>query len=165
MRTRILTVVLVAMAAGCGGDPPPARPSPAPPARTAADLTDAEWAGLIDDLDCAPVNKGVELGDRQVAELRGPGTKDVVVSVDCVHDTSPWPYQVAVYDGSSPADAPVRLGVLLDDDERLLVRKMTITAGRIAIDTIGWAERDSSCCPSVPATRSFTWSGSAFVRA
>jgi hypothetical protein len=164
MTMRKLAVILVVMVGGCGGQSRPAAPSP-PPARTAADLSDAEWTGLIDDLDCAPVNKGVELGDRQVAELREPGTRDVVVSVDCVHETSPWPYQVAVYDGSSPADAPVRLAVLLDDDERLLVRSMTVTGGRITITTVGWAERDPSCCPTRTATRSFTWSGSAFTRA
>jgi hypothetical protein len=153
---------LVMAVAACAD--PAAAPVPSPsPTRTAADLGKDEWVDVIDDLNCDPINQGVEVGDRILAELRGTGVQDVIVSVDCVHFNAGWPDQVAVYDGSSSAAAPVRLGVLLDDDEHLLVRKITVAGARVTISTAGWRDSDSFCCPSILAGRTLVWNGTGFT--
>lgn len=127
-----------------------------------ADLTVQDWANIITDLNCMPVNRGVEILGTRFADVRGIGVKDAFVWVDCYHETSSWPQQLEVFDGSSDPANPRRMAVLVSADEPMLIRSLSFARKAVTVDAAGYATNDPTCCPSVPLHRVFVWTGERF---
>lgn len=179
MHTRIMIVrrcglpfrlgPVAALAAGlalaaCGSGAPTSTPPP-PPAvgpQSLTDLTDDDWADVIDDVDCSVNNMGVEVLGVRFADVRGGGVRDAFVWVDCVHNASTWPHQLEVFDGSSPPASPRRIAVLQSTQDNLLIRSVTFSGHTVQVDSAGYAETDPMCCPSRTVQRTFTWTGERF---
>jgi len=144
---------------------PTPTPTPGPTASTRAttNLDDVDWPSVIDDLDCSPINEGVEVVDTASSDVTGDGVEDAFVWVDCVHPTSGWPQQLEAFDGSSDPANPTRIGVLVPAAENLRSRELSFSGSSVTVRAAGFAERDPNCCPSLEITQSFTWDGSDFV--
>jgi hypothetical protein len=97
--------------------------------QTTRSFRNVVWPSVIDDLDCEPMNRGVELGGVTYGNARGNGVTDAVVWVDCFHDASTWPYQVEVFDGASDPARPGRLAVLISTQEQLIVKSVEVIPG------------------------------------
>jgi len=142
---------------------PTTTPASAPISTPSTGLDDVDWPSVIDDLDCSPINAGVEVISTESMDVTGDGLEEAFVWVDCVHPTSGWPHQLEVFDGSSnPAD-PTKLGVLIPAAENLRSRELSFTASSVTVRAAAFAENDPNCCPSLEITQSFTWQQSSFV--
>lgn len=128
-------------------------------------LSRQDWARLLaKDLDCAPINRGVEIVGIRLADVRGVGVKDAFVWADCYHETSPWPHQLEVFDGASDPAAPRRIAVLIRANEHALIRSVSFAGRHVVVDGTSYAPNDPNCCPSLRLHRVFVWTGDHFRR-
>jgi len=123
-----------------------------------------DWTTVITDLNCSPMNRGVEIDGVLYGDVRGSGTDDALVWADCVHYTSPWPYQLEVFDGRSNAANPTRLAVLVSPTDQMIIKSVAVGDRSIAVNGLRWDSRDPSCCPSLRIGYIFTWQDGRFVR-
>jgi hypothetical protein len=126
-------------------------------------LGHVEWPRVIDDLDCSPINAGVEVVSTSAADVTGDEVEDAFVWVVCVHPTSGWPHQLEVFDGSSDPARPTQIGVLVPAADNLRGGALSFSAGTVTVRANGFAELDPNCCPSLEIVQSFTWDGNGFV--
>jgi len=179
-RTLLLVLVVGGIVGACGGSDDDAAGTAAPattvtPATTTptsgpttstpstTGLDEVDWPSVIDDLDCSPINGGVEVVSAASMDVTGDGMKDAFVWVVCVHPTSGWPHQLEVFDGSSDPADPKRIGVLIPAAENLRGGELSFSGSTVTIRASGFAERDPNCCPSLGIMQSFSWHGSGFV--
>lgn len=144
-------------------------------------LGKVDWTKAVTetDLGCnAPTgpNHGVEVDEKQFADVTGDGKKEAFVAVACVASTSSWPDRLEVFDGASDPAHPRRIATLLDykdgTDERGLrigsnfgiPQSITISGRTITVVSHGYASTDPNCCFSLQITDTFTWNGSGFTR-
>ncbi|MGW0732261.1 hypothetical protein [Streptomyces sp. NPDC002851] len=189
----VLSLLASPLLAGCGGSeesddpkggisaaPSPAADAPdeetspderAPPEPAGTPLADTDWESVIDTIDCTDAgNEGVAIMDTEFADLRGTGVPDAFVSFECVHQSSSWPQQVEVYDGSSSPEAPRRIGVLLSAEEKAhgpgpRVGGISFSGDSVTLKLAAYTADDPFCCPSLRLERTFAWNGERFVRA
>jgi len=121
-------------------------------------------------------NLGVEVDEKQFADVTGDGKKEAFVAVACVASTSSWPDRLEVFDGASDPTHPRRIATLLDyqdgTDERGLrmgsnfgiPQSITVTGRTVTVVSLGYAPTDPNCCFSLQITDTFTWNGSGFTR-
>lgn len=128
-------------------------------------IENADWTSIITDLDCRPVNQGVEVNGARFADVRGQGVKDAFVWVACQHSTSAWPMQLEVFDGSSDPVNPRRIAVLINADEDLIISELSFSGDSVTAHGAGYAPNDARCCPSIPLRRVFVWTGDRFQQA
>ncbi|WP_030264848.1 hypothetical protein [Streptomyces violens] len=125
---------------------------------------------MIDDIDCTDAgNEGVEILRTWFADVRGTGVPDAFVSFTCRHQASTYPQQVEVYDGSSPPEAPRRIGVLLSAEEKAngpgpRVADISFSGDSVTLSLAAYTADDAFCCPSLRLKRTFTWNGESFER-
>jgi hypothetical protein len=152
----LMLAVAVALPPACSGPPP--RP-------TLVDSPAINWENIISDLDCSQVNRGIEVLGVQFSDIRIRGVRDAFVWVDCYHDTSPWPHQLEVFDGSSEPASPQRMAVLINAQEGELVRGVSFSDTAVLVDIARYSESDGLCCPSMKERRTFTWDGARYTEA
>ncbi|MFS8199303.1 hypothetical protein ACLVWQ_11520 [Streptomyces sp. CWNU-52B] len=111
-------------------------------------------------IDCSVPGMGVELPIPAVqADVTRDGTKDVIVSLECVTgDASSFSHVVAL-DGASSSDRPEIIELLIElpkgkDYRRLIatglkVRKVSVDENSITIVSDKWRNMDSKACPSL----------------
>jgi O-glycosyl hydrolase len=121
-------------------------------------------------------NLGVEVDEKQFADVTGDGKKEAFVAVACVASTSSWPDRLEVFDGASDPAHPRRIATLLDyqdgtDELGLrmgsnfgIPQSITVTGRTVTVVSHGYAPTDGLCCPSWQITDTFTWNGSGFTR-
>jgi O-glycosyl hydrolase len=119
---------------------------------------------------------GVQVDEKQFADVTGDGKKEAFVAVACVASTSSWPDRLEVFDGASDPAHPRLMATLLDykdgTDERGLrigstvgiPHSITISGQTATVVSLGYAPTDPNCCPSRQITDTFTWNGSGFTR-
>ncbi len=175
-RARLLPLPVVLLAslvlAGCqsSGSRDPVDPTVGPTTAKPSleTLGKQDWANVITDLDCAPVNRGVEVLGIRFADVRGVGVKDAFVWVDCYHETSAWPHQLEVFDGGSDPAAPRRIAVLVpavrEQDKAVLIESLSFSDRAVTVDGASYADGDPTCCPSRRVHRVFAWTGDQFRR-
>jgi hypothetical protein len=131
-------------------------------------LKKEDWANIITDLDCLPVNRGIEVLGIRYADVRGVGVKDAFVWVVCQHETSAWPHQLEVFDGASDPAAPRRIAVLIPAartfDKAVLINSLSFAGRTVTVDGASYADNDATCCPSKRVHRVFAWTGNQFHR-
>jgi hypothetical protein len=148
-------LVVSALLGGCGSPPGP------PPVVSRLESTD--WANTITDLDCSTLNRGIEVLGVEFWDIRARGVRDAFVWVDCFHDTSPWPHQLEVFDGSSDPANPRQMAVLISAEEGVLIRAVSFVESAVAVDISRYSSSDGLCCPSINERRTFRWDGSGFA--
>src|SRR2546427_2883192 len=153
--------------------------TPTSPAK--ADLTTVNWTKVVTetDLGCnGPTGPhlGVQVDEKQFADVTGDGKKEAFVAVACVASTSSWPDRLEVFDGASDPAHPRLIATLLDykdgTDERGLriggnvgiPQSITISGRTVTVVSDGYAATDPDCCFSLQITDTFTWNGSGFTR-
>ena len=151
---------------GEGPVDPTAGPTTAKPSLET--LSKQDWANVITDLDCAPVNRGVEVLGIRFADVRGVGVKDAFIWVDCYHETSAWPHQLEVFDGASDPAAPRRIAVLVpavrEQDKAVLIESLSVSDRAVTVNGASYGPNDPTCCPSRRVHRVFAWTGDQFRR-
>jgi hypothetical protein len=129
-------------------------------------IENADWANIITDLDCSPINQGVEVDGARFADVRGQGVKDAFVWVDCQHPTSGWPMQLEVFDGSSDPVSPRRIAVLINANEEVsIIDSISFSGDSVTVHGASLAPNDHLCCPSIRLRWVFVWNGARFQRA
>ncbi|BCJ39503.1 hypothetical protein GCM10010168_62490 [Actinoplanes ianthinogenes] len=101
------------------------------------------------------------------ADVNGDGTFDALVAHACSPITSYWPTVVDVFDGTSPAAKPKRLGALLQDvgpDDLPYLDTMKVKNGVVTIQAYGVDKHTDQSCPSVYYTYEYKYSGAKFSR-
>jgi len=151
------------------------------PTATENPLGKVDWTKVVTqtDLGCnGPTgpNLGVQVDEKQFADVTRDGKEEVFVAVSCVASTSSWPDRLEVFDGASDPAHPRRIATLLDyhdgTDERGLrmgrnfgiPQSITISGQTVVVVSLGYASSDPDCCPSQKVTDTFTWNGSGFTR-
>ncbi len=151
------------------------------PTATENPLEKVDWTKVVTetDLGCnGPTgpNLGVEVDEKQFADVTGDGKKEAFVAVACVASTSSWPDRLEVFDGASDPAHPRLIATLLDykdgtDERGLRIGKnfgipqsITISGRTATVVSHGYAAADSNCCFSLQITDTFTWNGSGFTR-
>jgi hypothetical protein len=146
-----------------------------------SDLTRVDWTKVVTetDLGCNGPTRphlGVQVDEKQFADVTGDGKKEAFVAVACVASTSSWPDRLVVFDGASDPAHPRLIATLLDyqdgTDERGLrigsnvgiPQSITISGQTVTVVSLGYAPTDPDCCPSRQITDTFTWNGSGFTR-
>lgn len=144
-------------------------------------LGKVDWTKVITetDLGCnGPTGPhlGVQVDEKQFADVTGDGKKEAFVAVACVASTSSWPDRLEVFDGASDPAHPRLIATLLDykdgTDERGLrigsnfgiPQSITISGRTVTVVSLGYAPTDPDCCFSLQITDTFTWNGSGFTR-
>ena len=142
--------------------------SPTTTRSTLEGLKKEDWANIITDLDCLPVNRGIEVLGIRHADVRGVGVNDAFVWVTCYHETSAWPHQLEVFDGASDPAAPRRIALLIPAartfDKAVLIRSLSFAGHTVTVDGASYADNDATCCPSRRVHRVFSWTGDQFRR-
>jgi Alpha/beta hydrolase of unknown function (DUF915) len=144
-------------------------------------LGKVDWTKVVTetDLGCnGPTGPhlGVQIDEKQFADVTGDGTKEAFVAVACVASTSSWPDRLEVFDGASDTAHPRLIATILDykdgTDERGLrigsnfgiPQSITISGRTVTVVSHGYAATDPDCCFSLKITDTFTWNGSGFTR-
>jgi O-glycosyl hydrolase len=144
-------------------------------------LGKVDWTKVVTetDLGCnGPTGPhlGVQVDEKQFADVTGDGKKEAFVAVACVASTSSWPDRIEVFDGASDPAHPRLIATLLDykdgTDERGLrigsnfgiPQSITISGRAVTVVSHGYAASDGNCCFSLQITDTFTWNGSGFTR-
>ena len=144
-------------------------------------LGKVDWTKVITetDLGCnGPTGPhlGVQVDEKQFADVTGDGTKEAFVTVTCVASTSSWPDRLEVFDGASDPAHPQLIATLLDykdgTDERGLrigslfgiPQSITISGRTVTVVSLGYTPTDPNASPSQQITDTFTWNGSGFTR-
>jgi len=119
---------------------------------------------------------GVEVDEKQFADVTGDGKKEAFVAVACVASTSSWPDRLEVFDGASDPAHPRRIATLLDyqdgtDEHGIRIgrnfgipQSITISGRTVTVVSLGYVPTDANCCFSRQITDTFTWNGSGFTR-
>ena len=145
-------------------------------------LGKVDWTKVVTetDLGCnGPTGPhlGVQVDEKQFADVTGDGKKEAFVAVACVASTSSWPDRLEVFDGASDPAHPRLIATLLDykdgTDERGLriggnvgiPQSITISGRTVTVVSDGYAATDSNASLSLQITDTFTWNGSGFTRA
>jgi hypothetical protein len=144
--------VAILLVAGCGS------------AQVHDDLAVTNWQNTIADLNCEGMNRGIEVLGVKFSDMRARSVRDAYVWVDCYHDTSPWPHQLEVYDGSSSPSNPRQLAVLISANEHVLIRSVALAPSSLVVDIARYADQDAACCPTITERRIFKWDGARLVR-
>lgn len=156
-------------------------PGPRETPTTENPLGKVDWTKVVTetDLGCnGPTgpNLGVEVDEKQFADVDGDGMEEAFVAVACVASTSSWPDRLEVFDGASDPSHPRHIATLLDyqdgTDERGLrmgsnfgiPQSITISGQTVSVVSLGYAPTDPDCCPRWQVTDTFTWNGSGFTR-
>jgi hypothetical protein len=127
-----------------------------------------EWGDEL--VDCSVPGLGVELPLAPVrSDVTGDGTRDLVVSLECVTGNASSFSHVVVLDGASPAARPEVVGTLLRMPETkdyrqavrtgAKIRKVAVKGPRITIVADRWRYMDAKACPSLKHVQIFDVEG------
>ncbi|MFJ3442435.1 hypothetical protein ACIPM2_14835 [Streptomyces sp. NPDC086081] len=154
-----VAAALVALCSGCTQED------------TASGMTEAALVAWGEQLvDCSVAGLGVELPLVPVrSDVTGDGTRDLVVSLECVTGDASSFSHVVVLDGASPAAGPEVVGTLLRMPETkdyrqavrtgAKIRKVDVEGQRITIVADRWRYRDAKACPGLKHVQIFTVEG------
>ncbi|MEU4619513.1 hypothetical protein AB0G04_05985 [Actinoplanes sp. NPDC023801] len=179
MRFALLTALTAALLAGCTDDgktpaaTPASSPAPAPavsgeqlpeaenPAGNLASVgKEADWDAFVlacDDPEQEAVVQQVTTGD-----VTGDGVADSLVARTCDGAAPYFPSTVEVFDGSSPAQRPWRIGTPLLKDvaaaDKPWVTAVAVRSGEIVVQAHGTA---GNGCPKLRITYRYALEGTA----
>ncbi|MDI6097423.1 hypothetical protein QLQ12_02260 [Actinoplanes sp. NEAU-A12] len=188
---RLFTAVLLAPAllTGCTGDEetPVATPSAATPAAPAGAVPEAsgelpeaevpggdlasvgdggDWDAYI--LECENAEQEAVVQTVVNADVTADGVADALIGRTCDASTSYFPSTVEVFDGSSPAQRPWRVGKPLLSDvgstDKPWLTGLRVQSGVIVIEANGTGGADSNACPKLKLTYRYQLKGTAFER-
>ncbi|HWS34673.1 MAG TPA: hypothetical protein VN408_18270 [Actinoplanes sp.] len=103
-----------------------------------------------------------------IGDVTGDGTADALVARTCDASTSYFPSTIEVFDGSSPAAEPARVGTILTDvgpTDQPWVTGMTVQDKVVTVTAYGTGSGDSNACPKLELTYRYQLQGSAFEQA
>ncbi|MBA3947301.1 MAG: hypothetical protein H0X37_22425 [Herpetosiphonaceae bacterium] len=144
-------------------------------------LEKVDWRQVITDLHCDGLdgpNRGVEIDEKQFADVTGDGKAEAFVAASCAPLTSSWPQRLYVFDGASDPTRPRLMATLLDYNDGTDTRglrigdgfgynpapSITIDGSTVTIVSAGYAPEDPNCCLTQQIVDTFTWTSNGFSR-
>jgi hypothetical protein len=114
-------------------------------------------------IECGPVKALVV--KKSAGDLDGDGRPETVAVVHCDAPMGTPPDGVYVLTQAADAKAPRVVATLVNPEDRITVKTLTVSDATVAADMVGYSS-DSvpSCCPDVKSSAKWQWKNGAFVR-